>query len=232
MTDARDFRTVLQWLHQLAPYSIVEWSDLQLSAGSPQASGWVDISVSSPGAPEWSWIWEVVAPSSEAPDDLSIVVEPDWVVDGVPHWMPETLSSALQLWAIEHAKRTDLTFHFSDPGGPTGALGEANMEGYMEQEKPPVYPDDIKVGEIFALHPTGTTPIEADLRLSVGATMRHDFGDGRGSVPGCRLFISGKPPNRTEWLEVGSVFAVRSRSYKVVKFGLRASSPVILKRLT
>lgn len=91
--------------------------------------------------------------------------------------------------------------------------------------------DEIELDDVFDLHPSGTTPVEKGVILSIQATLLHDFNDGRGRVPACRLFCSGPPPNRTDWLEVGGVFQAGSREYKVVEFGLKASDTVTLKRI-
>ncbi len=92
--------------------------------------------------------------------------------------------------------------------------------------------DDIAVGDVFDLHPTGTTPVEKGVSLSIQATLLHDFNDGRGNIPACRLFCSGPPPNRTDWLEAGSEFRAGTRTYRIVAFGLKASDTVTLERIS
>lgn len=92
--------------------------------------------------------------------------------------------------------------------------------------------EEIAVGDVFDLHPTGTTPVEKGVNLSIQATLLHDFSDGRGTVPACRLFLSGPPPNRTGWLEAGGTFQAGSREYRVVAFGLKASDTVTLERIS
>lgn len=117
MSEPKDLAVVLSWLDKIETGGRVVWSDLQLSS-EPVATGWVDVSVTSPCSPPWNWIWEILAPGSTPESDLTIFVDPDWIANGEPQWSAATLSHAIAAWIAERTGRTDIVVEMAPPGLP------------------------------------------------------------------------------------------------------------------
>ena len=129
---------IVQWLETQPRNEIVAWTSPHIWPEDPFATGFVDIEV-----PELleklrvMWLWTIVDPQDQDPEELTIVLEKD----SDQGWSPDQISRGIEQWVYSHSRRRDIQFQW-DPGIPSKMIAVVEEAERRSTAKP-----DIQIGE-------------------------------------------------------------------------------------